>query len=65
MPVALITGCSGGIGLELFQKIVAGAAVDAGRDARILRRLSAGPDHPVALHFPEGEYLKGLLVQAD
>ena len=57
--------CSGGIGLELFQKIVAGAAVDAGRDARILRRLSAGPDHPVALHFPEGEYLKGLLVQAD
>jgi 23S rRNA (cytosine1962-C5)-methyltransferase len=57
--------CSGGIGLELFQKIVAGAAVDAGRDARILQRLSAGPDHPVALHFPEGEYLKGLLVQAD
>ena len=57
--------CSGGIGLELFQKIVAGAAVDAGRDARILRRLSAGPDHPVALHFPEGEYLKGLLMQAD
>lgn len=57
--------CSGGIGLELFQKIVAGAAVDAGRDARILRRLSAGPDHPIALHFPEGEYLKGLLVQAD
>ena len=56
--------CSGGIGLELFQKIVAGAAVDAGRDARILRRLAAGPDHPIALHFPEGEYLKGLLVQA-
>ena len=57
--------CSGGIGLELFQKIIASAAVDAGRDARILRRLAAGPDHPVALHFPEGEYLKGLLVQAD
>jgi len=57
--------CSGGIGHELFQKIVAGAAVDAGRDARILRRLAAGPDHPIALHFPEGEYLKGLLVQAD
>ena len=61
----LTYSCSGGIGLELFQKIVAGAAVDAGRDARILRRLSAGPDHSVALHFPEGEYLKGLLVQAD
>jgi len=57
--------CSSGIGVELFQKIVAGAAVDAGREARILRRLAAGPDHPVALHFPEGEYLKGLLLQAD
>ena len=55
--------CSGGIGLELFQKIVAGAASDAGADARILRRLSAAPDHPVALAFPEGEYLKGLLCQ--
>ena len=61
----LTYSCSGGIGLELFQKIVAAAAVDVGRDARILQRLSAGPDHPVALHFPEGEYLKGLLVQAD
>ena len=61
----LTYSCSGGIGLELFQKIVASAAVDAGRDARILQRLSAGPDHPIALHFPEGEYLKGLLVQAD
>jgi 23S rRNA (cytosine1962-C5)-methyltransferase len=39
--------------------------VDAGRDARILRRLAAAPDHPVALHFSEGEYLKGLLCQAD
>ena len=53
--------CSGGIGLELFQKIVAGAAADAGADARILRRLGAAADHPVALAFPEGEYLKGLL----
>jgi 23S rRNA (cytosine1962-C5)-methyltransferase len=57
--------CSGGIGLELFQKIVAGAAVDAGRDARIVRRLAGAADHPVALGFPEGEYLKGLLVQVD
>ncbi|HJW04172.1 MAG TPA: class I SAM-dependent rRNA methyltransferase [Azospira sp.] len=55
--------CSGGIGVELFQKIVSGAAVDAGVDARILRRLAAGPDHPVSVHFPEGEYLKGLLCQ--
>ena len=57
--------CSGGIGLELFQKIVAGSAVDAGREARIVRRLSGTADHPVALNFPEGEYLKGLLVQVD
>ncbi|WP_281983221.1 class I SAM-dependent rRNA methyltransferase [Azonexus hydrophilus] len=57
--------CSGGIGLELFQKIVASAAHDAGRDARIVRRLAGAADHPVALNFPEGEYLKGLLVQVD
>ena len=53
--------CSGGIGIELFQKIVAGAALDAGVDARIVRRLSASADHPVLLDFPEGEYLKGLV----
>ena len=57
--------CSGGIGLELFQKIVAGAALDAGREARIVQRLQGAADHPVALTFPEGEYLKGLLVQVD
>lgn len=57
--------CSGGIGIEFFQKIVTDAAVDAGREARIVRRLAASPDHPVALAFPEGEYLKGLLCQAD
>ena len=57
--------CSGGIGIELFQKIVAGAALDAGRDARIVARLAGAADHPVGLAYPEGEYLKGLLVQAD
>jgi len=55
--------CSGGIGVELFQKIVAGAASDAGRDARILKRLMASSDHPVGLAAPEGEYLKGLLIE--
>lgn len=55
--------CSGGIGLELFQKIVAGAALDSGREARIVKRLQGAADHPVDLAFPEGEYLKGLLVQ--
>ena len=57
--------CSGGVGLEMFQKIIADSALDAGRNARIVRRLSGAADHPVALNFPEGEYLKGLLVQAD
>jgi 23S rRNA (cytosine1962-C5)-methyltransferase len=56
--------CSGGIGLELFQTIVAKAALDAGVEARILQRLQGAADHPVALAFPEGEYLKGLLLQA-
>ena len=55
--------CSGGIPAELFQKIIAGAALDAGVDAQILRRLNPGIDHPVAIHFPEGEYLKGLLLR--
>ncbi|HXV10489.1 MAG TPA: class I SAM-dependent methyltransferase [Burkholderiales bacterium] len=55
--------CSGGVSAELFQKIVAGAALDAGVDARIIRRLGASADHPVALNFPEGEYLKGLLCR--
>ena len=57
--------CSGGVGLEMFQKIIADSALDAGRRARIVRRLAGAADHPVALNFPEGEYLKGLLVQVD
>lgn len=61
--ILMTYSCSGGIGLELFQKIVAGAASDAGVDARILHRLSAAADHPVGLAVPEGEYLKGLAVQ--
>jgi 23S rRNA (cytosine1962-C5)-methyltransferase len=52
--------CSGSVDAELFQKVVAGAAADAGRDPRILRHLEQAPDHPVALTFPEGAYLKGL-----
>ena len=53
--------CSGGISAELFQKIIAGAALDAGVDAEILEHLAQGVDHPVALNFPEGAYLKGLV----
>ena len=54
--------CSGGVTAELFRSIVAGAAVDAGVSGKILERFGAAADHPVALEFPEGEYLKGLLV---
>lgn len=52
--------CSGGINTDLFQKIVAGAALDAGVQARIVSHFSQGADHPVDLTFPEGTYLKGL-----
>ena len=55
--------CSGLIPPGLFQKIVAGAALDAGREAQIVQRLTQAPDHPVALNFPEGEYLKGLICR--
>jgi 23S rRNA (cytosine1962-C5)-methyltransferase len=55
--------CSGGVSADLFQKILAGAAVDAGAQVQILRKLGASADHPVALDFPEGEYLKGLLLR--
>jgi len=57
--------CSQSMDTDLFQKVVAGAAVDAKRDLRIIRRLGQPVDHPVHLHFPESEYLKGLLLQAD
>ena len=53
--------CSGGVDAGLFQKIVAGAALDAGSDAQVVQHLSQAPDHPVSLHFPEGAYLKGLV----
>jgi 23S rRNA (cytosine1962-C5)-methyltransferase len=55
--------CSGGVDAELFRKIVAGAALDAKVDAQVIGRFGASADHPVALAFPEGEYLKGLLVR--
>ncbi|MEO3711730.1 MULTISPECIES: class I SAM-dependent rRNA methyltransferase [Roseateles] len=54
--------CSGGVGPELFHKIVAGAGMDAGVDGFILDRVGATPDHPQTICFPEGEYLKGLLL---
>jgi 23S rRNA (cytosine1962-C5)-methyltransferase len=61
--VLVTFSCSGGVSADLFQKIVAGAALDAGVDARIERRLSAASDHAASIHFPEGEYLKGLVLR--
>lgn len=61
--VLITFSCSGGISEALFQKIVADAALDAGVQASIERRLSQGVDHPVNLAFPEGAYLKGLVCR--
>jgi 23S rRNA (cytosine1962-C5)-methyltransferase len=55
--------CSGHIDLDLFQKILFAASVDAGRDVQILRYLTQGPDHPIAVNFPESAYLKGFLCR--
>ncbi len=54
--------CSGGISADLFHKIVASAGLDAGVDGFISERLGGAPDHPMTVQFPEGEYLKGLIV---
>jgi 23S rRNA (cytosine1962-C5)-methyltransferase len=59
----LTFSCSGAISPDLFQKIVAGASLDAGRDVQIVRHLWQGPDHPTALCFPEASYLKGLVCK--
>lgn len=55
--------CSGLVDARLFQQIVFGAAVDARRDAQIVEKLGQAPDHPIGLNFPEGEYLKGLILR--
>jgi 23S rRNA (cytosine1962-C5)-methyltransferase len=61
---ALFTfSCSGSVSAELFQKVVFAAALDSGRDAQIVGTLTQASDHPVALTFPEGAYLKGLICQ--
>jgi 23S rRNA (cytosine1962-C5)-methyltransferase len=64
-PAGLLAtfSCSGGVSADLFRKIVAGAALDAGADAQMIEQFHASPDHPVSLAFPEGEYLKGLLCR--
>jgi 23S rRNA (cytosine1962-C5)-methyltransferase len=61
----LTFSCSGHMSLDLFQKVIFAAALDAGRRVSILRRLTAAPDHPVSIYCPEGEYLKGFLLQVE
>src|SRR6266545_1031672 len=58
----LTFSCSQHLSADLFQKVVFGAAVDAGRKVSIVRRLGPPIDHPISLHHPEGEYLKGLVL---
>lgn len=55
--------CSGLMEMDLFQKIIADAAADAHRRVQIIERFSQPADHPVNTAFPEGQYLKGLLLQ--
>jgi 23S rRNA (cytosine1962-C5)-methyltransferase len=54
--------CSGGVSADLFHKIVASAGIDAQVDGFITERMGGAPDHPMTINFPEGEYLKGLVV---
>ncbi len=63
--VLLTFSCSGHVGPRLFRQIAFAAAVEAGRTVRVLQVLGAGADHPVSLFHPEGEYLKGLLLQVE
>jgi 23S rRNA (cytosine1962-C5)-methyltransferase len=61
--VLMTFSCSGLMTSDLFEKTIAWAALDAGKEAQILRRLAASSDHPTALSFPEGSYLKGLICR--
>ena len=63
--ILLTFSCSGHVDTKLFRQILFAAALDAGREARVLSTLGPGPDHPVSIYHPEGEYLKGLLIQVE
>jgi 23S rRNA (cytosine1962-C5)-methyltransferase len=61
--VLVTFSCSGLVGVDLFQKVVADAALDARREGQIIQTLTQASDHPIALNFPEGRYLKGLVCR--
>ncbi|MCL5255020.1 MAG: 23S rRNA (cytosine(1962)-C(5))-methyltransferase RlmI, partial [Gammaproteobacteria bacterium] len=62
--VLLTFSCSGLLSAELFQKVVADACLDANRDLQIVAWTQQSADHPVHIHYPEGWYLKGLILRA-
>ncbi len=55
--------CSGAVDIETFKQIIAWAALDAGKEVQIVKQFHQPEDHPVRISFPEGEYLKGLLLR--
>ena len=57
--------CSQVVDRALFRKLIFQAAAQAKRNVRIIHQLSQGPDHPVSIYHPEGEYLKGLVMVVD
>jgi 23S rRNA (cytosine1962-C5)-methyltransferase len=54
--------CSQVVDRQLFYDTVASAAIQAGREVKVLHQLTQAPDHPVSMFHPEGEYLKGLVL---
>lgn len=63
--ILMTYSCSQAISREMFRSAIQAAALETGRKLRILHHLSQGPDHPVSIYHPEGEYLKGLILQVD
>ena len=63
--ILMTYSCSQAISREMFRSAIQAAALETGRKTRILHHLSQGPDHPVSIYHPEGEYLKGLILQVD
>ncbi|MFZ4571140.1 MAG: class I SAM-dependent rRNA methyltransferase [Bacteroidales bacterium] len=57
--------CSQAVNREMFRSALQSAAIETGRNVKILHHLSQGPDHPVSIYHPEGEYLKGLILEVD
>jgi 23S rRNA (cytosine1962-C5)-methyltransferase len=63
--ILMTYSCSQAISREMFRSAMQTAALETGRKIRILHHLSQGPDHPVSIYHPEGEYLKGLILMVD